>query len=427
MNPNCQQLKEQFQKLVSSRGELNNLVQAVTAQGFDEQLRDSFQELKKQFKDDSAEIEKLLWVSSYEIETILEAEGYMGYSDITEIKGQKVYIAIRQDKESGHLYKEYVGLDGKPIMRPPLLSFANASPFANGHSRVRIPGLHTPGFLSEDHDYFDHIIVGGELFDIKECHPFSGGVAAVQVKTADGLVWGIIDTNKKLVKDTLKYEGARPTTEGLTAVLQTTPRRGWIFIKSDGSLLNDNTYIHVRKFSCGRAAVLTLNNEWFFIDTNGEVVSGPHNHTSSYSDDLAHANNLIIDLKGSEVDSKEFIAYTDFANGRAIGFQKGASRNESSIIDKNFNQIARIDGKFVSLSHDRVVIARGSDYYILDAQTGQEIAHPFKNAKTYDEFRYLGHKAEYIDGLIILEFDDDLGQKVKKYINRSGKIVGDAP
>jgi hypothetical protein len=200
----------------------------------------------------------------------------------------------------------YIDKAGAWVIPP---RFASARPFHDGLALVAVPLGGRPVFPPgpEKRVFIDRTgavrieptrdILNGE---------FSGGFAAVQFVTRDGVDEVIIDRTGKVVfeGDGVNLDGFR---EGLAPVKK---GRKWGFIDASGAFVIEPRFDDAHAFSEGLAAVL-VGEKWGFIDRAGQVVVrpkydfGPEGDNHDFSEGLAlvyHDDRCkYIDRAGKEV------------------------------------------------------------------------------------------------------------------------------
>lgn len=290
-------------------------------------------------------------------------------------------------------------IDKKGNFRFPSLQIENAFSFYEGLAPIK-----------EREGKFGYIDSTGKYKinpQYEQAFPFSKGIAWVKLEKESLKGWGIIDTEGKLITDTL-FEKYRYSAGKFTAVKQGDK---WGFITSDGKVLVPPAFEEVQNFAEGYAAV-KQNGLWGFIDSTGKVIG-----KIEYSE----AGSFFEGMAAVQKDNKWGFINTTGSLIVPIKFtQLYSSAFENGVIwlyvdeDRGFRLINR-KGEFVGDVYDNMrygfseglgAAVKRDKWGFVDTMGKEVIPFIYNNVGTFQE------------GLATFNTDDAWG-----YINKKGEVV----
>lgn len=214
-------------------------------------------------------------------------------------------------------------------------------------------------------------------------------------------------------------EDLRPLCEGLAAYYSYT-KRLYGFRDKNGQVIISPSYVKVKDFSDGMAAVQQGDGKWGFIDAKGNMViaSAFTNEPSSFSEGYAVVQKrdgvrCFIDKKGDVVQDN-FQQASTFHNGYAyVVFKVGDSNMK--VIDKNFKVVSKIEHSPYDKALEQKLFFK--DDMILYAH--QSYISPLGDELLAADLIYL-----FCDGLAICSWNpSESRERFVGYINKKGEYI----
>ena len=241
--------------------------------------------------------------------------------------------------------------------------------------------------------YSKAAVIANNLMPYDVCHPYSEGMACVEVKGK----CGFIDKNGYEIIQ-CKYDDAEGFSEGLAGV-----EKGgkWGFIDRNGNEIIPCMYDYTEGFSEGLAGV-KKGGKWGFIDRNGnEIIPCMYDYTEGFSEGLAGVKKGgkwgFIDRNGNEIIPCKYYYTEGFSEGMAYVEIELEEGRQFAYIDKTGIQrytstdtiygpreIKKYD--FKSYSHGMVGVWNNGKYGYIDKMGNVVI--PFGKFDKYDDVYY---------------------------------------
>lgn len=321
-------------------------------------------------------------------------------------------VALVQSAENKY---GFIGLDGKYLINA---TYKAASPFSEGLACV-VPEDGKPQFIDDK---------GNVKFTVNEaryCGVFSEGLAAVGVEGKEGIKWGYINKEGKMVVNP-QFDAVGPFTEGLAGVAKTNKEKGevlWGFIDHKGAIIINHQFRGWNvEFNDGLAMV-SDGKKIGYIDNTGKYTINPQfDQAGKFKNGLApiRQGDLCgyIDKEGKIVINPQFNVVNNFSGGMA---SVSSSDGKFGYIDGEGKYIINPQFEKASDFFGGVAFVESADKWGIIDPDGKYIVNPQFDAINFDTegYRSVTVESDYFDvsavSRIFLE-----GTDLRKFRNLSG-------
>jgi hypothetical protein len=321
-------------------------------------------------------------------------------------------VALVQSAENKY---GFIGLDGKYLINA---TYKAASPFSEGLACV-VPEDGKPQFIDDK---------GNVKFTVNEaryCGVFSEGLAAVGVEGKEGIKWGYINKEGKMVVNP-QFDAAGPFTEGLAGVAKTNKEKGevlWGFIDHKGAIIINHQFRGWNVSFNDGLAMVSDGKKIGYIDNTGKYTINPQfDQAGEFKNGLApiRQGDLCgyIDKEGKIVINPQFNAVNNFSGGLA---SVSSSDGKYGYIDGEGKYIINPQFEKASDFFGGVAFVESADKWGIIDREGKYITNPQFDAINYDTegYRSVTVESDYFDvsavSRIFLE-----GTDARKFRNLSG-------